>query len=218
MLSKFGCSCRWLCFVVWALPFANVLFAQSVKEPADILRSFVPEGCYVKGQFTQEKAIKELSFPLVSEGDFLFDCKHGLIWQSIKPIPEMVIYPLLEQPRQVDASGNLKILDGRVQREIGLLLNRLMGGDTHYILQSFDMSGSESLLTLQPKARPLNRFLQRIELSESEDNIKTITLRQSEQEYTQIAVVQREYVSELNRKKCVKLLIGNDAACLALYP
>lgn len=46
---------------------------------------------FVQGQFHQEKRLKFLSKPLISEGEFTFSQGRGVIWNTTKPVVSQLL-------------------------------------------------------------------------------------------------------------------------------
>src|SRR5690606_40113695 len=101
------------------------------------LQRFFPQDCHHHGLFTQQKTLTALAQPLTSEGRFAFSCKAGLIWHSDNPLRETLVYPLKAKPWGLDAEGQRQGLDGPVHKQLGNLLNRLIGGDLTYLERHF---------------------------------------------------------------------------------
>lgn len=194
------------------------LGAQLALAGSADLQRFLPQDCHHHGQFTQQKHLPALAQPLTSEGRFAFSCKAGLIWHSDNPLRETLVYPLKAKPWGLDAEGQRQGLDGPVHKQLGNLLNRLIGGDLAYLERHFHITGGETeRLTLVPKAARMKRFVQSIQVVPNEQQVE-ILMTHSAEEATHIHILAQQSLPQLSAEACTQALPDLATACQGLLP
>lgn len=190
------------------------------QEAADNLFSqYLPKDCYHSGQYRQEKQLNGLAQPLITEGEFVFSCRHGLIWHTRSPIIETTLYKTSGEHLLI-SKDSAQPLRGRAHRAVGQLLNNLIGGDTDYLQRHFYIAEANSQLTLTPKSHRLQKAVQSIHIKTAGVEPKAtveIFLQHSVSEYTHIQISERHTYSALNAESCAKMLSANAEACSALF-
>ncbi|WP_409273622.1 outer membrane lipoprotein carrier protein LolA [Pseudomonas sp. KCJK9111] len=147
----------------------------------------------VKGPFIQEKHLRALPQPLLSEGEFVLARDHGLLWMLHTP---------LRQDYRIDAQGIARRDPSGWQvlpsRSAGAQQNQLffavLQGDSTGLQRDFELalSGDATQWQLRLKPRSLllkqifsridisgGRFVQRIELSETQGDSTVLRLPES---------------------------------------
>jgi hypothetical protein len=127
---------------------------------ADITSRLV-KASITQGTFQQEKQLKILSRPLMSSGLFTYDQSKGVIWQTLAPVPSLL---LVNESQLISGQG-----EQNVPAAFGKVFKALLGGDLHELTESFLMTGENKNNTWQLQLTPTDEFLQKI--------ISTITLR-----------------------------------------
>jgi len=194
-------------------------FAWADKQ--DLAR-FLPKECHHHGEFIQQKQLAALAEPLTSQGRFAFSCEAGLIWHSDSPLRETLVYPLKLAPWGLNAQGQRQTLDGPVHKQLGNLLNRLIGGDLSYLERHFLISQSSAedqpeSLTLVPKAGRMKRFIQNIRMLPGSDQVE-ILMTHTAEEYTRIQIHAQQSLTQLNAQSCTDALPDLASACQGLLP
>lgn len=155
------------------LLFSLLAQADSPQTAAPDIKDFLPQQCFFSGQFTQNRHIESIPTPLESQGNFLFSCKHGLIWHTGLPTHETVIYTNGKKHFQVDGDGRIEPLQGRLHGNMALLLNGLMGADVNYLEKYFSFGAIElDNVELQPKKKNMRRFIEQLKLRKYENSIE----------------------------------------------
>lgn len=186
-----------------ALALELISSGSIAEEDSNIsaqIKSFLPQSCYLNGNFSQQKTINDLPDALHSEGAFLFSCDHGLIWQTETPIVETLVYKAKGKPLRISASGDSESLGGRLQKEIGNLLNNLIGADIDRLLSTFLVEINSDELVLQPKRKQFQKFISAIHLVKTGESIAITML--SPTENTAIAITDVVNRSELTEAQC----------------
>lgn len=147
----------------------------------------------VKGPFIQEKHLRALSQPLLSEGEFVLARDHGLLWMLHTP---------LRQDYRIDAQGIARRDPSGWQvlpsRSAGAQQNQLffavLQGDSTGLQRDFELAlsgdATQWQLRLTPRSLLLKqifsridisggRFVQRIELSETQGDSTVLRLPES---------------------------------------
>ncbi|MBF8726198.1 outer membrane lipoprotein carrier protein LolA [Pseudomonas fulva] len=147
----------------------------------------------VKGPFIQEKHLRALPQPLLSEGEFVLARDHGLLW---------ILHTPLRQDYRIDAQGIARRDPSGWQvlpsRSAGAQQNQLffavLQGDSTGLQRDFELAlsgdATQWQLRLTPRSLLLKqifsridisggRFVQRIELSETQGDSTVLRLPES---------------------------------------
>ena len=191
---------------------------ETEQKPSDLIKlaAFLPSDCFHAGQFQQAKKIKGMSAPLITLGAYIFDCQQGLIWQTNDPIVESIIYPIANIPLMIKAGDKIEVLDGKVHKTLGKILNNLIGGDTSFIDKNFSIASNDSGFLLTPKSRRLRKFIRNISMLQNESAV-TITIAHSDEESTQIQLFGKRTLQKIDSSRCATLALAPISACAALY-
>lgn len=205
------------CFIV------NSVMADSRNEnvPAkttELLKHYLPDTCYQTGRYTQQKSIAGIKKLLESQGRFAFACDKGLLWHSVAPLQETLVYQLQGTTHLVRADGSSQKLAGAVQRHLGQMLNHLLGGNSVYLEKTFVIVASDTGIQLTPRKKRMEKFLRHIHISRSSDAV-TIRLQHPGDEYTAIRVYELQPLPSLNADQCVQhlALAPVTFACAQLF-
>lgn len=171
------------------LLFSPLAFAFSLDELQQQLNASV----VVKGPFIQEKHLRALPQPLLSEGRFVLARDHGLLWLLQTP---------LRQDYRIDAQGIARRDPSGWQplptRSAGAEQNRLffavLQGDSSGLQRDFDVKLSGEALHWQLQLTPRSlllkqifkridisggRYVERIELSETQGDSTVLRMPES---------------------------------------
>jgi len=196
-------------FLMFAAPL--VVWANTTK-----LSSYLPEGCYHTGEYQQHKTLAGMDKPLITDGSFAFNCNQGLIWHTQSPITETIIYKAQGNHVVVRADGSMQVLDSRVQRALGKILNNLIGGNSDYLQQTFSIVEKEDRVELTPKNKQMQNFLHSLSITHQTDSVK-ITLQLAEQETIAIRIFARRSFTSLEETQCEQLPKLPPQACKILF-
>ncbi|MBT8358988.1 MAG: outer membrane lipoprotein carrier protein LolA [Desulfobacterales bacterium] len=145
----------------------------------------------VKCDFIQEKHIKILANPLVSEGALYFKVPGSLRWEYISPIRSILLMHQGKTKRFVkrndafieDSSANLQAM-GIVVKEITMWLSGRFDENPQF--KALLKSGRKILLL--PKEKSFSMMIQKIELilSDRPGIIKSVTIYESDESFTRL--------------------------------
>ncbi|MBX2809802.1 MAG: outer membrane lipoprotein carrier protein LolA [Cellvibrionaceae bacterium] len=162
LLIKLGTAC---------LLLISVSLAHS--DDASLWHALLPDACFFTGDFSQKKQLAGLPAPLVSEGNFLFYCDSGLIWNSLSPFSESLIYTDNNIHYRFQKK-RLQPLSGNAHKALAKILIALMRADTAYIDKHFAVSAQLPLdddslvhVTLKPKRKLLQKAVRYISLKKT---------------------------------------------------
>ncbi|RYZ90844.1 MAG: hypothetical protein EOO68_24310 [Moraxellaceae bacterium] len=192
-----------------------VLLCMSSTVWAD-LATYLPRGCYHAGQYEQQKHLAGVAKPLITQGSFAFNCHQGLIWHTQSPIIETIVYKTQGDHFILRADNNAQVLDSRVHRALGKILNNLIGGNSDYLQQTFTILEQPDGLVLTPKNKQMQKFLHSLNVTQKKDAID-ITMELAEQEITEIHIFSRRSFEALDQSQCAELSGISPAACNILF-
>ncbi len=110
----------------------------------EALERILPDNCIFSGEFNQVKQLDKLPVPLSSSGQLLFSCHHGLIWKSIKPFNEDLIYTLKSTHFRVIENNEPIPLEGLQHHYLAKFLLSLLSANIESIQRDFDISLDQS--------------------------------------------------------------------------
>lgn len=164
--------------------FADV-FEQLRKDAAEI-RS-------IQAKFTQNKSMKILAKPLVSEGRFYYAAPDSLRWEYLKPLKSVIITHKGKTKRYFFSGGKfIEDQTGGVQA-MSIVLNEIsawMSGkfDQNPSFQA-DLKETENLeITLTPTGKNMTGMIENIfiTLSKKDKAVKTVKIVENENSVTRI--------------------------------
>lgn len=145
----------------------------------------------VSAEFTQEKHMKMLTRPLISEGVLYFQAPNSLRWEYLHPVRSILLMH----------NGKIKRF---VQRDMGLVedvsvnvqsIHMVIQNITQWLSGQFNMNPDFSAtlepghkIVLVPREKSLAMFIQRIEimLSDLPAIIKSVTIYESQDSFTKL--------------------------------
>ncbi|MFC3095366.1 outer membrane lipoprotein carrier protein LolA [Alteromonas sediminis] len=200
--------------LLWMLSLPFISQAESTQ-----LAQIFPTSCHFSGTFTQNKHIEGISFPLQSEGDFYFSCNFGLVWNTITPFPEALLYANARMNYRVDEQGKIEEMPSTTRYVMSQFFLRLLKGDAEYFENEFSVSALQENqgTLLVPKSDFMKRGLKHIKvnkrlLSDSANSVQLdIEISDATNQVTHIVISDiLEYEIE-DRQAAVE-------QCLELYP
>lgn len=131
------------------------------EESLALIQSRLTQTEIVQGRFSQEKQLKFLSKPLLSQGEFVFWQNRGVLWQTLSPIASTV---LINNTRLLSSQG-----EQAIPVSFGQLLPALLGGDWPRLQSDFHVSATIQAqgwqLELVPKDPLLAKIIARLLIS-----------------------------------------------------
>lgn len=197
---------------------ALILLVQSAfadQEFDQELSALLPHGCYHSGNYVQIKSFVSLPEPIKSSGSFLYACDKGLLWQSREPHLESLIYTISQKSFRVAETGAVEEVQQRVHKELGKLLNKLVGGDLAYLQRKFLIEKELENFRLIPKSKRMRNFLQSIELTPVDGGVHLV-LRHKEQEATAMQISNAQHVPQYSDLKCEENMLQGNVICSLL--
>ena len=185
-----------------------------------ILDAYLPETCNQTGLYQQQKSIAGISKQLETNGSFVFACEKGLLWYASAPLNETLVYELQGNTQLISAEGNPKKISGTVQKQLGKMLNHLIGGDHRYIEKTFSAAQTDNGVRLTPRNKRMEKFLRAIDITRTEDAVSIHMLHQGE-EFTAIQVYQLQALTSASLEQCQQLApetaLSFSIACQHLF-
>lgn len=203
---------RYLVFITTVL---GSLFAHASSD-IDAFTQSLPADCYHAGQYQQAKSLEGMPAPLITHGRYVFACNNGLIWHTQSPIEETSVYTTAGDHIQFNENGDKTLLNGRVHRTVGRILNNIIGGDRHYISKNFTSAPLTDGISLIPKKRGMKKFIQSIELKSNAEGA-VLVLFHPKNEFTQITISDRQVFDILDQPTCRALLRVPPQSCNTLF-
>lgn len=186
----------------------------NAESSAELLQSYLPENCYQAGLYQQKKSLAGINKILETQGNFAFACDKGLLWHTGAPLNETLVYQLQGGTQLVTADGSSKKLSGTLQRQLGKMLNQLIGGNQRYLDKTFFIAATDTGVRLTPRAKRMENFLRAIDISRNDDSV-TIHMQHQGEEFTEIRVFQLQSLAKLDLAECAQIAPA-DAASFAV--
>jgi len=202
-----------LIFRLWFL--SSLLFvSQTFANDAETIAPWLPRQCHYSGVFIQVRTLPSLPVPLHSNGAFLVNCEAGVIWQTLSPIGETIIYTSDNISFRI--SSQIEQLEGIVHQQMSTMLRALMGGRPEYLLQRFSAEIKSDTLVLIPISATVSRYFKQIELTRSDSGIE-ILLVNSDIANTRISVSETRPLEQPGYEACRSFFNTTSKACDALF-
>lgn len=220
---------------------------ETAKEKASTSELSILEpvsACRFVGQFTQQKFLSGLNEPVAANGQFLYDCERGVIWQVQQPEPDVLVlraaWPSVANPNTGKAisgktiSGKTRAyrlldntveqLKGRQSKFLTQLIMSLMGGDQRTLAAQFKITKqADGTLDLSPKKRGLKRAIKSIQVavfdskkSSASQPAMRISIVDRNAQTTIINATQGPALETLGQDQCVQTQFPNLACELLL--
>ncbi len=161
-----------------ALFSASPVLAQStVSKVTDLpsLQNQLQQFSIVRGDFTQSRKIEMFDQPLTSQGSFLLDKSHGLLWQQQTPFPVNLVLTE-DKLRQTFANQPAQVITAQ-ENPMAFYFSKIFlsvfHGDTVQLQSQFklklDTTSQQWTLVLVPTQAPLNAVFKSITLTGNQD-------------------------------------------------
>jgi outer membrane lipoprotein-sorting protein len=135
------------------LLFMLSFFAQA-EDTLTQIRARLPQTEIVQGHFSQEKQLKFLSKPLVSQGEFVFWQNHGVLWKTLSPVASTL---LINNSRLLSSQG-----EQAIPASFGRIFPALLGGDWTQLQADFNLSATLQAQSWQIELRPKAPLLAKV--------------------------------------------------------
>lgn len=172
---------------------AASLFSTAMAQVTDLasLQTQLQRFEIVRGDFTQSRKIEMFAEPLSSQGTFLLDKAHGLLWQQSTPFPVNLVLTQ-DKLRQTFAGQSPQTITAK-ENPMAFYFSHIFlsvfHGDTEQLQSEFDLDFSvqdeQWTLVLTPKGAPLNAVFKHITL-QGQDDINALSLQEVRGDNTEI--------------------------------
>lgn len=172
---------------------AASLFSTAMAQVTDLasLQTQLQRFEIVRGDFTQSRKIEMFAEPLSSQGTFLLDKAHGLLWQQSTPFPVNLVLTQdkLRQTFADQAPQTITAQENPMAFYFSHIFLSVFHGDTEQLQSEFDLDFSvqdeQWTLVLTPKGAPLNAVFKHITL-QGQDDINALSLQEVRGDNTEI--------------------------------
>ncbi len=177
---------------------------EEIQNAANTIKS-------ISAKFTQEKHMKILIRPLVSEGRFFFAVPSFLRWEYLSPVRSILLVQNSRVKSYIEGRNGL-IEDTKskaqvmeiVTQEITAWMNGRFHDDPNFnaSLITGDMAGNPDKILLTPKEKSFTKIISSIELavSRKEGTIKSVRINESQDSYTLIKFSEILHNSNIDEK------------------
>lgn len=165
------------------------------------LQAQLQQSPIVRGDFTQSRTLAMFEQPLVSEGSFLLERQHGLLWQQNTPFPVNLVLTQ-DKLRQTFANQPAQVITAK-ENPMAFYFSKIFlsvfHGDTEQLQSQFDLQFSPQKehwqLVLTPKEAPLNAVFKSIVLQGNQD-IDSLVLEEIRGDKTEITFTNQTHQPE----------------------
>ncbi len=165
------------------------------------LQAQLQQSPIVRGDFTQSRTLAMFEQPLVSEGSFLLERQHGLLWQQNTPFPVNLVLTQ-DKLRQTFANQPAQVITAK-ENPMAFYFSKIFlsvfHGDTEQLQSQFDLQFSPQnghwQLVLTPKEAPLNAVFKSIVLQGNQD-IDSLVLQEVRGDKTEITFTNQTHQPE----------------------
>lgn len=210
--------------VLLVLPLFS--WAQDDNESTKrLLTIYMPEHCAMSGQFEQKKQLPSLPIPIVSQGDFFFYCELGVVWRTVEPFEDILIYTPHNRYFRIDDKSKVSSLNGLVHHNIAKILLAMLSGDKDFFIEKFSITQTEedSALALEPKSQWLKKGINKITLRKTiPTNVVQLIIHSASSEVTMLSIVDVNNRSVSAKSAafdaCVESMLAKQACEVLRYP
>ena len=165
------------------------------------LQAQLQQSPIVRGDFAQSRTLAMFEQPLVSEGSFLLERQHGLLWQQNTPFPVNLVLTQ-DKLRQTFANQPAQVITAK-ENPMAFYFSKIFlsvfHGDTEQLQSQFDLQFSPQnehwQLVLTPKEAPLNAVFKSIVLQGNQD-IDSLVLEEVRGDKTEITFTNQTHQPE----------------------
>jgi outer membrane lipoprotein-sorting protein len=149
-----------------------------------------------QGEFQQEKRLKILRKPLLSTGVFTYSQTKGVIWQTLTPIPSLL---LVNEARLMTGQGEQSIPPA-----FGKVFKAMLGGDLEQLSEGFIITGenkkTEWQCHLTPKDELLKKIISSIALS-GDTELRSLEMQEVNGNSTRINFTKMTHPAQLTSEQ-----------------
>ena len=165
------------------------------------LQAQLQQSPIIRGDFTQSRTLAMFEQPLVSEGSFLLEKQHGLLWQQHTPFPVNLVLTQ-DKLRQTFANQPAQVINAK-ENPMAFYFSKIFlsvfHGDTEQLQSQFDLQFAPQSehwqLVLTPKEAPLNAVFKSIVLQGNQD-IDSLVLEEVRGDKTEITFTNQTHQPE----------------------
>lgn len=134
-----------------------------------------------RGSFVQEKLLPTIKRPLTSSGTFLITADRGIIWQTEKPYPSIMVVggSHVSQGTSPDTITRMDTSSNRLFMEFSQAISAAFSGDVKRIQDSFHVNfshgDSQWTLLLEPREKTVAQLVKSIQL-QGDQLLKMVTM------------------------------------------
>ncbi len=185
-------------FLLFSLVFAPLTHAetwQSISDKASQLKS-------IRATFIQEKHLRILAEPLISQGIFIFEAPDSLRWEYFKPVRSVMLMHDGKIKKYTEKNGKLVEEQGMslesMQIVFGEINNWLKGHFNDNPTFKASLTDDHTIL-LTPKDKAIAQFIQKImlKLSSNASLIDTVTIYEGSASFTRLTFQHPQINQEL---------------------
>jgi outer membrane lipoprotein-sorting protein len=161
------------CIVKTLMLFLLLFNTCAAGDLLEQINNRLAKSTIIQGDFHQEKRLKILRKPLISEGVFTYHQSKGVIWKTLSPVTSLL---LVNNAHLLTAQG-----EQAVPPTFGRVFQAMLGGDLHQLHADFLITGINEeaswRLELQPKDKLVKKIINMIELS-GDSELRTLEIQE----------------------------------------
>ncbi|MFV0448698.1 MAG: outer membrane lipoprotein carrier protein LolA [Vibrio sp.] len=165
------------------------------------LQTQLQQHSLVRGDFSQSRTLAMFEQPLLSEGSFLLEKQHGLLWQQNTPFPVNLVLTQ-DKLRQTFANQPAQVITAK-ENPMAFYFSKIFlsvfHGDTEQLKSQFALQftpqNEQWQLVLTPKEAPLNAVFKSIVLQGKQD-IDSLVLEEVRGDKTEITFTNQTHQPE----------------------
>ena len=183
-------------FVLWLALCSGAAVAGDIL---DQVRALLNPAEIAQGRFRQEKQLAFLNKPLLSEGEFVYWQRGGVIWKTLTPVVSTV---LVGDERMLSDQG-----EQTMPPSFGRLIPALLGGDLARLREDFAVSGDVKdrrwRLQFVPKDPVVAKAIAEVVLS-GDNDLRGLDIREVEGNQSRIAFDNISHPSQLTPEQAAE--------------
>ncbi|MEM0912920.1 MAG: outer-membrane lipoprotein carrier protein LolA [Pseudomonadota bacterium] len=176
--SKTALSSFLIATCFWMVFSSAVIASKEAGTEQTLLQDVLPNVCSFTGQFKQTKNMQGVPVSLKSDGDFLYSCRLGLIWNTTVPFNETLLVSHRRSSFRIDENGRVSSLQGALRYSMSKIFMRLLKGDEDFFAREFAIqkTADNGITELRPESDFMKKGIEVIRISKIEDEETGITL------------------------------------------
>lgn len=147
----------------------DVFSHQIATDKVEMIRQEIPQLAILRGNFAQEKTIKDIDKKFITNGKFIFVNERGLYWRTIKPVSSVMVFSkngiakIENEKKDVLPLGN-----NTAFQEFSQIFQSIFAGDTKILSSNFEIFFKKSQNHWILGLKPTNETIK--------DSLRTITI------------------------------------------